>query len=456
MKKQFAFVGLLFLALTGAAQDLLQLRYYFNETAENMTYVSVGSLQELDANFEINVAGLPQGVHQLYIELQNSAGIWTHYDRIAIQVAGGLSMFTLNSFEYFFDEDPGYGNGIQVDVSGESFDGNIPLSVAGLSNGIHRVYYRFRDGAIQWSHYDSQVIQVTLGGYEELVRLEYFFDIDPGIGNAPGINFDQTPTLDLEAEIVVPEFLTLGQHILYVRLQDTSGQWSHYGQDTLTVCDIVTPEITASGTFCAGDTVELSTQEGYTSYVWSSGSDSNTTEVTESGIYSLTVNDEDCAITVTTEIQFTELPMPVIVADGNTMSVEEGDYTYEWTFNGVVVPDNNGPSLEGTSNGTAVVTISSGECSATSEPFDFTYIGIDEIRGQTFYLYPNPADGLVTIQTTMPGELFLIDATGKTILTEKLTGNQLTLDLTSMANGLYVVQYRHNAGVTTGKLQLNH
>lgn len=456
MKRKIAFAAFMLMALISKAQDIVQLRYYFDETSENMTYVSVGAVQELDANFEINVSGLTQGIHQLYVELRNSDGIWTHYDRKAIQIAGGLSMFTLNSFEYFFDEDPGFGNGIQLGISGGAYEGDIPLSVVGLSNGIHTVYYRVKDNANQWSHYHSQLIQVTAGGYEELVRIEYFFDIDPGIGNAPGINFDQTPTLDLEAEILVPEFLTLGPHILYVRLQDTSGQWSHYGQDTLIVCDIITPEIITSGTFCAGDTVQLSTQTGYSAYSWSTGSENNATEVTESGTYSLTVNDDDCAITVTTEIQLTELPIPVIVSDGNTMSVEEGDYIYQWTFNGAVVPDNDLPTLEGNSNGIAVVTISAGECSATSEPFDFTYIGIDEIGGRNFIIFPNPADGIVTIQTTGPGELSLFDATGKIILSENVTGNQMALDPACLANGIYVVQFRHAGGVTTEKLQLNH
>ena len=455
MKKYIAIVGLLLIAATCRTQDLVQLRYYFNETAENLTYVALESMQELDAAFEINIAGLPQGVHQLYIELQNINGIWTHYDRKAIQVTGGLSMFTLNSFEYFFDNDPGYGNGIQVGMSGSTFEGDIPLSVAGLSNGIHTVYYRMKDNANQWTHYHSNLIQVTAGGYEELVRLEYFFDFDPGQGNAPGISFDQTPTLDIEAEIVVPEFLTLGEHILYVRLQDTSGQWSHYGQDTLIVCDITTPEILASGSFCMGDTVQLSTQDTYASYVWTTGSETNTTEITESGSYDLTVSDEDCAITITTVVAFIELPMPVIVADGNMMSIEEGDYTYQWTFNGVVDPNNNGSTFEGTESGTATVTIFNGDCSMTSAPYSFAYIGIDENTTMPFVVYPNPANEQVSIQCSLSGRIDLYDGTGKKVISESIHASQKTLDLSSLSAGIYIVQFICAEGIFSKQLQLN-
>lgn len=59
----------------------------------------------------------------------------------------------LVSYEYFFDVDPGYGNGTQVDITADSdFDGDliIPLSEFDPGYGIFEFYIRFKDADGQY------------------------------------------------------------------------------------------------------------------------------------------------------------------------------------------------------------------------------------------------------------------------------------------------------------------
>lgn len=456
MKKNLIIGLMLLCASICPAQDIIQMRYYFNSNAENLHLVNVASTQELDENFEIDLTGLSQGVHTLYIDLLNNEGKWTHYDRVLVQVIGGAQMFTLNSFEYFYDLDPGFGNGIQVAMSGESFTGDLPLSIEGLSEGVHYVYCRFKDGENQWTHYHKQLIQITKGGIEDVIRAEYFFDTDPGYGNGNVINFDATPTLDLEYALMVPTDLAWGEHIMFVRILDSSGQWSHYGQDTLLVCDIETPTITMEGDLCPGETVTLYANEGYNSYLWSNGSDADSTNVNESGNYTLYVTDDDCAISIETSVEFVEIPFPIITANGNILSVEGGKYNYQWSLNGNVIPNNNTSIFEATESGTVQVTVTAGECTITSDPFDFAYDYIQSMNQKSFSMYPNPSDGMVHVKTTQNGHIQLYDTKGILVLSQQISEGDQMLDLRNLSDHLYLVKVIQGAETHTTRLLLNH
>jgi hypothetical protein len=63
--------------------------------------------------------------------------------------------------EYFFDVDPGKGNGIAIPFAADStLDLNVNLDLSGLSNGFHKMYFRFRDGNDVWSLSASKSIFV--------------------------------------------------------------------------------------------------------------------------------------------------------------------------------------------------------------------------------------------------------------------------------------------------------
>ena len=92
---------------------------------------------------------------------------------------------TINRAEYFFDHDPGQGNGnaIAINSPGElvNFSINIPLS--GIGNGFHLLGARVCDTEGTWSWFEFRSIYVlspaNLEG-TQIVAAEYFFDSDPG------------------------------------------------------------------------------------------------------------------------------------------------------------------------------------------------------------------------------------------------------------------------------------
>lgn len=185
----------------------------------------------VDQDFSLPTTGLSSGVHKLYVRLVNTDGTWSLYDKNVFYVSpDNENSASIASAEYFFDTDPGVGNGTALKVSGNAIDQNFGVPTTGLSNGIHKLHVRLVNTNGTWSLYDKHVFYVDQGNSNTalITAAEYFFDIDPGIGNATAIDLDDQETIDMDMAIDVPSDLPAGDHFLYMRVQNTNGQWSLY------------------------------------------------------------------------------------------------------------------------------------------------------------------------------------------------------------------------------------
>jgi hypothetical protein len=105
----------------------------------------------------IATSAMEEGMHYLYIRSRDEMGIWSETEKRAFIVseAPNVTDHLITAAEYFIDEDPGPGNGVQIplpedgiwDESEESIDTVIP----NVPIGIHQVGIRFRDETGTWS-----------------------------------------------------------------------------------------------------------------------------------------------------------------------------------------------------------------------------------------------------------------------------------------------------------------
>ena len=87
----------------------------------------------------------------------------------------------VNRMEYFWDEDPGFGNGSPICiVPGEEVSLEQSIPVDGLSSGYHRLGLRFA-GDDGWG--PTTVHDVIVSNGASVTYAEYFWDEDPGFGN---------------------------------------------------------------------------------------------------------------------------------------------------------------------------------------------------------------------------------------------------------------------------------
>lgn len=132
--------------------------------------------------------------------------------------------------EYFFDQDPGYGNGQTLEftsVSDVSLSVHIPVDE--LSNGFHTVNFRAKDQTGTWGQtfakpFLKEVVQKDM--LPDIVEMEYFIDNnDPGFGLAMPVEFNQAnqQTVSLHADI---QHVKNGLHTISFRVKDENDKWS--------------------------------------------------------------------------------------------------------------------------------------------------------------------------------------------------------------------------------------
>lgn len=123
--------------------------------------------------------------------------------------------------EYFFDEEPGYGQGITINVAAQ---GNISLTehldMTLISPGFHTLGYRFKDDKNGWGH--TYTSNVFVGKEKaQLQQGEYFFDTDPGYGQGIKIHFKDSTAL-MYSDLLLLDNITPGLHTFYYRLKSES------------------------------------------------------------------------------------------------------------------------------------------------------------------------------------------------------------------------------------------
>lgn len=130
--------------------------------------------------------------------------------------------------EYFFDVDPGFGNGTAIDFS-QAAEVSLPLAidVSALAPGPHVLGLRMIDDAGHWGLTNRRFFMVrsmATGG--DIMRFEYFLDTDPGFGNATALPAGPAPEVSGLLVNVLTDGLSAGPHTLFVRSLSSTGAWS--------------------------------------------------------------------------------------------------------------------------------------------------------------------------------------------------------------------------------------
>jgi len=150
----------------------------------------------------------------------------------------------VNRIEYFFNTDPGFGNGIAL--TGFTNSANISnfsanLNLAAANKGFNTLYIRAKDASGNWSITNSiPFLKAFLTAPANVARVEYFLNTDPGFGNGTSIN------LPFQSHNNLPLILNLastpnGLNTVYIRTLDANGVWSITNQISFIKANLNTP-----------------------------------------------------------------------------------------------------------------------------------------------------------------------------------------------------------------------
>jgi hypothetical protein len=239
-KQMKKYIFILFVLLSPAlciGQEIMKAEYFIGSDpgfglATPITVTSPGD--DLTLNLTADLQSLAKGFHVINIRARDDLGRWSHTIQRIFYVSElpSGSVEEIDRLEYFIDTDPGFGLASPVTVTspGNNITIVFDAAIQSLSEGFHFISVRASDDLGRWSHPTQRIFYVSelpSGLAEEIDRLEYFIDTDPGFGLAspvtvtsPGNNI----TIDFDAAI---QSLSEGFHFISVRARDDLGRWSH-------------------------------------------------------------------------------------------------------------------------------------------------------------------------------------------------------------------------------------
>lgn len=260
--KTLILFGALFVCQASYAQDTLEIveiEYFFDIDPGFGSGTSVLAGPDTTVNLvqTLNASGLPTGFHTLGMRARNRAtnpkfdtgseiiapyeyinpalravGDWgmTETRLVFVDASDGSAIVNVDQIEFFFDIDPGVGAATLVSpftsMAAVSIVETLPSS--GLSTGFHLLGMRARAEGGSWGTTETRLVFVDQsdgGAIVNVDSLEYFFDIDPGIGSGTIIDaFAATNNVSL-VETLNASGLSLGFHSLGMRAKAEGGAW---------------------------------------------------------------------------------------------------------------------------------------------------------------------------------------------------------------------------------------
>ncbi|MDH4473303.1 MAG: DUF2341 domain-containing protein [Fluviicola sp.] len=167
---------------------------------------------------------------------------------------------------------------------------------------------------------------------------------------------------------------------------------------------------------------------------------------TISGTYTDTISGAVCDSVVTTNLVVASPINTTVQISGITLTAQAGANAYQWIncANNQVVPGATANVFDPVANGNYAVIITEGNCSDTSSCSTISTIGVQELDFvENISVFPNPNNGVFTVQSSLSQTVVLTDALGHLIQKVELTSGQAQqLELKELNSGVYFLVSR--------------
>ena len=225
------------------ADNIIAGEYYWDtdpgQGSANPMIAFDGSFNQAFEAIAKNPVLLPAiGNHTLNVRAKDVAGNWGVVYTTVVRVDSASTSIRADNIiagEYYWDTDPGQGSANPM----VAFDGSFNQAFEAISQnpavlpaiGTHTLNVRAKDISGKWGVVFTTVVQVDSASTsiraDKIVAGEYFWDTDPGQGNAnPMVAFDGSFNEAFEAISQNPAVLpAIGTHTLNVRAKDVAGNW---------------------------------------------------------------------------------------------------------------------------------------------------------------------------------------------------------------------------------------
>jgi hypothetical protein len=154
-------------------------------------------------------------------------------------------------------------------------------------------------------------------------------------------------------------------------------------------------------------------------------------------------------------VRILALPEPVIIRNKKILSTDKAYASYQWIRDGVDIGGATSGTYLADKNGDySLRVLNEDGCEGLSDTVQVDEVGITEQRpAAELFLYPNPADATVTIQTNDVGVLTIWGIEGRELLQSvPVQAGRTQVVLDTLPAGVYVLRLTTDRGCTYGKL----
>ncbi len=249
---------------------LTNAQYWF-DTVTPTNAVTVSSLSyDADSLYasvsipNVDVSLLSAGRHILYLRFKDKNGRWGEATTTHFYVKNPPVVNRVVKGQYWFDALTPNAGAVLVDTTTSDasdliFFQNLTADISSLSVGSHTLYFRTQDKNGKWGVPMTSFFRKSAPVVQKrIAKGEYWFNsvIRPtsGVTDITTVLRSNDSTIaDVQnLSIVLPGTLANGRHTVYVRFQDTNGNWGpHVAQQFVIDQSSAPPLITKWSTFSA-------------------------------------------------------------------------------------------------------------------------------------------------------------------------------------------------------------
>lgn len=152
-----------------------------------------------------------------------------------------------------------------------------------------------------------------------------------------------------------------------------------------------------------------------------------------------------------TTVSITTVDVNTTVSE-NTITATAAGATFQWINCSDMqnIPGATNASYTATENGSYAVIVTQNGCSDTSACVAIVGVGVNQVQAeQTLSIYPNPAHETISVKTAAPltgTEYYITDATGRKIISGKLSSPSTEISIRHLAKGVYYFHAGQQAG----------
>jgi gliding motility-associated-like protein len=212
------------------AQNITNAEYFFDADPGNGngTPITITPSGTVTFTTSISTSSLSQGFHFLGIRVKETGGVWSIFESRGFYItASTADVPNIAAAEYFIDADPGNGNGTAIPTtSGANVNFVVSVPTTSLSSGFHFLAIRTKDLSGRWGVFEARGFYITTSttNVPNITSAEYFFDADPGNGNATPIAVTAGATTNFTVSLPTTG-LQPGFHFLAIRTKASDGKW---------------------------------------------------------------------------------------------------------------------------------------------------------------------------------------------------------------------------------------